>query len=650
MKRPLDLLARVSASLVVFAALGLTQACSTSKPGDKSHPSPTSSTSKTTGTMLDGEVSNALKAFPDAKVLASRRGVPTFVRASFGVVSRKVTTNDEVLRKTLVKLAPVFKLTADSLVLAGVKPDITGGSHAHYNQKKNGLPVVGGELVLHLDARGKVYAASGTARDGETLTATAKVDAAFAESVATNAVSAVSGQSTPARLVYRQPADGAMRLAWEVDVMATDNLTVHELVYVDALDGVLVERISQNSDALVRSVHTVDNQVVTKVSQIPGKLLRSEGGPASADDIANENYERLGQVHGCLKKLFDRDSYDGKGGKLVSAVHALFASGEIVTPNNAQWLGAPYNQMLYGDGDEDRFTNLAKSFDVSAHEIGHGVTKSEANLEYANESGALNESMSDTFAALCDYDQTKSLPAAWKMGESVFTPEKDGDALRYMDDPTKDGQSFDYYPERYTGTGDHGGVHLNSGIANLAFVLVSQGGQHPRGKTNIAVKGIGIDKAGMVFYRALTTYMTATTDFMGARAATAQAAKDLFGATAEASVQSAWDAVGVPRPAGEEPAPDMPAPDQDPQPQDPKDPQPDPQDPPAPGDEPAEENPFGCCVDDQCYSCPSQDAMNRCMGTDLFGCLSNCTSMMCVIGCVDQAENADHDPSECTAN
>jgi vibriolysin len=121
-----------------------------------------------------------------------------------------------------------------------------------------------------------------------------------------------------------------------------------------------------------------------------------------------------------------------------------------------------------------------------------------------------------------------------------------------MNDPIADGSSYDYYPTRYTGTGDYGGVHLNSGIANLAFKLMVTGGTHPRGKTTVNVTALNansftsIDMAAKIWYRALTVYMTSSTNFAGARTATANAATDLYGATAAAAVHLAWDAVGVP--------------------------------------------------------------------------------------------------------
>jgi vibriolysin len=210
---------------------------------------------------------------------------------------------------------------------------------------------------------------------------------------------------------------------------------------------------------------------------------------------------------------------------------------------NAFWNGS---QMVYGDGDGSTSAPLSRSFDVAAHELTHAVTSASSKLVYQNESGALNEAMSDIFAAICEARRDGGVSAnTWKIGEEVWTPGTAGDALRYMNDPIADGQSKDYYPTRYTGSQDNGGVHLNSGIANLAFKLLVTGGTHPRSKTTINVPALGMEQAGKIFYRAQTTYFTSSTNFAAARTATANAANDLYGSDAKFAVESAWAAVGV---------------------------------------------------------------------------------------------------------
>jgi vibriolysin len=182
------------------------------------------------------------------------------------------------------------------------------------------------------------------------------------------------------------------------------------------------------------------------------------------------------------------------------------------------------------------------------------VTDTSSDLIYSGESGALNEAMSDVFGASIEAFRDGAVSGnTWKIGEECWTPATAGDALRYMNDPALAGD-YDYYPTRYTGTSDNGGVHWNSGIANLAFKLAVSGGSHPRGKTSTVVPALDADpvlsiqKGAAIFYRANTVYLTPGSTFSEARGATAQAATDLYGATAAAAVNEAWAAVGVAAP------------------------------------------------------------------------------------------------------
>ncbi|MEO7591436.1 MAG: M4 family metallopeptidase, partial [Byssovorax sp.] len=272
---------------------------------------------------------------------------------------------------------------------------------------------------------------------------------------------------------------------------------------------------------------------------LPGTLARTEGQVANADSVVNDNYDRLGTTYDCYLALFNRDSYNGGGAVMKSSVH--YSTNYV----NAYWDG---NQMVYGDGDGVDASNLARSMDVTAHELTHAVTENESNLVYEGESGGLNEAMSDIFGNTCEWYRDGQVVSAntWKVGEDIWTPATAGDALRYMNDPILDGGSLDFWTTS-AGTVD---VHYSSGIANLAFYLLSQGGLHPRGKSTVNVTGIGIAKAAQIFYRANRDIMTSISDFAAAKAATEQAAVQLgYTAAEQASVTAAWKAVGVGIPA-----------------------------------------------------------------------------------------------------
>jgi vibriolysin len=323
-----------------------------------------------------------------------------------------------------------------------------------------------------------------------------------------------------------------MDLVYLVDVAAVrrDGLPVRDTVLVSAVDGSIVERIPHIHTARNREMHDAGHG-----STLPGPTVRTEGGPATSDPVVNTNYDLLGSTYACYQQLFGRDSYDNAGAKLVSTVHYR------VNYNNAFWNGS---QMAYGDGDGVTFSNLANSMDVTAHELTHAVTSKTSKLVYSGASGGLNEAMSDIFGNVCEWHRDGQVVSAdtWKVGEDIWTPGTGGDALRYMNTPRADGSSLDWYPDFYPSID----VHYSSGIANLAFYLLSQGGSHPRGKTSTVMTGIGVAKAAQVFYRANAFIMTSNTNFHGAKTATEQAAIQLGYSLAErAAVTAAWQSVGV---------------------------------------------------------------------------------------------------------
>ena len=173
----------------------------------------------------------------------------------------------------------------------------------------------------------------------------------------------------------------------------------------------------------------------------------------------------------------------------------------------------------------------------------HGVTSATAALIFDNQSGGLNEAMSDIFGTMVEFfavAQGANKTPNYHIGEDIYTPGTPGDALRYMHNPTLDGHSID----TFANYNDNVDVHYSSGIANNAFFLLAEGGTHRLGGV---VTGIGRSAAERIFYRALTVYMTPSETFSQARAHTRQAAIDLFGPTSQQvlSVGQAWSAVGV---------------------------------------------------------------------------------------------------------
>ena len=197
--------------------------------------------------------------------------------------------------------------------------------------------------------------------------------------------------------------------------------------------------------------------------------------------------------------------------------------------------------MTYGDGDGVQSSALV-TVDVAGHEMTHGLTSVTAGLIYTGQSGGLNESMSDIFGTAVEFyaaaNGGEGVPDYW-VGEDCWTPPRPNDALRYMDEPTRDGRSIDH-ASRYLPVMD---VHYSSGVSNNVFYLASEGGTNKT--SNTTVQGIGREKAEAIFYLALTEYMTPWTRWSQARGYTVQAATDLYGQPEADGMASAWQACGV---------------------------------------------------------------------------------------------------------
>jgi Zn-dependent metalloprotease len=472
----------------------------------------------------------------------------------------------DALASVLPAIAGALRVPAADLRPVASSRDDIGMTHVRLAQHKNGMRVVGGEVTLHIGADGVVRSVTSSARD-RALDASPAISAAAAAQLAVSntstaaattatiaittaaATTATIAAAAATELVYVVSArDHDLHLAWQVRVVSLPGAPLlDDLVYVDALTGAVVDRHPQIHPVLARTIRDGQGHTYPPVTST---VIGTEGNPPASDTIGRAAYDNTGITYDCYQSLFGRNSYDGNGAPLTSVVHTEFALGG--GPNNAIWDGQA-RQMAYGDGDGDLLGPLAYALDVTAHELTHAVTDATADLVYMGESGALNEAMSDILGAVCEAwaSPTPSpIPdKTWLVGEDVFTPSVDGDALRYMSNPTLDGQSRDYYPERYMGPGDNEGVHLNSGIANLAFYLLVAGGHHPRNKTTLTVPAIGMDKARQIFYRALTQgYFTPSTQFTPARGATELVALERYDAATRDAVSAAWAAVGVPAP------------------------------------------------------------------------------------------------------
>lgn len=457
---------------------------------------------------------------------------PAFVNGYLGTVNAASKAGLRAAAKSALEGILIEHFGADGnedMIATKVYEDKVGGLHVRFEQKLNGLPVAGAGMVLHAGADGSITAVNGDFVPGGDLPSHPSLGAV----AAFNQADIDGTRIGKPELSYVLGSGGHGHLAWKASFEYVDAAgPQRDEVFVDTITGKVAARHPQIK--YDRALDTQDCNQKTRrcrsVSVSPNTINTGDLAIDAAHNFAIATYDYYSNIHG-------RDSIDGAGMPLVSRVHYSR------NYNNAFWDGT---QMTYGDGDGVTFDPLSLDADVVAHELTHGVTERTSGLIYRNQSGALNEAWSDIFGAMVDRQAGGATgDDIWLIGEDIYTPGTSGDALRNMADPAEFGD-FDYYPGRYTGTSDNGGVHWNSGIANLAFQLLVDGGTHPRGKTSVAVSSIGFDAAADIFYAANAFCLTPSSDFAAARDCTAYFAGELYTSQEESAVHAAWDAVGVP--------------------------------------------------------------------------------------------------------
>jgi Zn-dependent metalloprotease len=341
--------------------------------------------------------------------------------------------------------------------------------------------------------------------------------------------------AVPPHVLDRIARNGnADQRSWALTTMSLDasqrSIRVQNALLRAQTKGAVLPRLSP----VVLPKRTIGD--ASGVETLPGGTVRGEGAPPVGDVAVNEAYDGLGATFDFYLDVFDRDSIDDEGMALLATVHY----GDHY--DNAFWNG---RQMVFGNGDGELFNRFTISLDVIGHELTHGVTEDEAQLMYLNQSGALNESMSDVFGSLVkQYLRKQSASEAdWLIGEGLLAPGVHGVALRSMKDP---GTAYDdpilgddiqpAHMDHYVRTTqDNGGVHINSGIPNKAFYLVAT-----------ALGGFAWEKAGRIWYDALRApQLRPNASFRAFAAITVRQAQVLFGASEVEAVTDAWRSVGV---------------------------------------------------------------------------------------------------------
>jgi len=466
--------------------------------------------------------------------------------------------------------------------------DEIGFVHYRYQQMFNGIPVEGTMFILH-SKNGKIISMNGELFNNISLGKYPSLNEQAALNYALSDVNAsLYKWQIPAEenhlkseqknltatyfpkgeLVYVSVNGNLLlenlRLAWKFDIYAQEPMS-RNYVYVDAVTGEIINKVDR-----IRTIDTNGTAITAYSGSRPivadsfsGSFRLREvgrgGGINTFNMLTGTNYanavdftdadniwnnvnaakdQYATDAHWGSEMTYDyylirhnRNSVDDAGFTLNSYVHYS------TNYNNAFWDGT---RMTYGDGGTTYgpFTAL----DITGHEITHGVTENSSNLNYQNESGALNESFSDIFGTAIEFFG-RPTNANWLMGADI------GSALRNMANPNSTGDPDTYHGTNwYFGTADNGGVHTNSNVQNYWFYLLSQGGTGTNDIGNaFNVTGIGIINAASIAYRTNAFYLTPNSQYADARFYSIQSAVDLFGACTQQVIATtnAWYAVGV---------------------------------------------------------------------------------------------------------
>ncbi|MEV4937393.1 M4 family metallopeptidase [Streptomyces zaomyceticus] len=490
----------------------------------------------------------------------------------------------------------------ERLVAKDVLIDAGGSRHVRYDRTYRGLSVIGGDLVVHLTEDGTItgsdLAHQGAIRiAGTTPKLTAADASAKAVKHAKHVKKAKAGSKDSALVVYAVGKIPVLAYRSTVTGEGETGPTSRQAVIVDATTGAPLDQYELHQSVTGTGNGVTVGQVSIETTQTAGGYTLTDaahggtivydsynspqsnprqnarafskatnswgnGTASSRESAAVDASYGLAKTWDYYKDSFNRSGIrnDGRGARAY--VHVDNSLVNAFYDDNCFC-------MYFGDGSSQNGNTPVTAVDVAGHEMSHGVTSATANLTYSGESGGLNEATSDIFGTMVEfYANNAGDPGDYYIGEKL---NMSGGSLRRMDNPAADGRSLSCWN---SGAGSVD-VHLSSGIGNHFFYLAAEGtgaktigGRSHTGTpcNNDTFAGIGKDKAAAVWYRALTTYMTSTTNYAGARTATLQAAADLYGANSQERylVSKAWAAVSVgtalPDPGTPTPSPSTPTP------------------------------------------------------------------------------------------
>lgn len=467
-----------------------------------------------------------------------------------------------------------------------------GRSHERLQQWHRGVPVVGADVTRQLE-NGLTLSIFGTLFLDIDVDPTPTLEAHDARAIVERRSGGrVSSHDGPSLGVL--PLDGGgYALSWQARARSGTDV---RLVFVDAMTGATLLEYSDlraqqptargrgvlgdakplNVSPLAGRLAAIDRQRGAAITtyDMRGDVERTMASVAGASDLGYDDvasatssewsdgavvdaHAYAGLTYDYLLQRFGRRGLDGRDGPIALLVHPASREdwNRLATRLDLYYRGAFWDgrMAVFGEGlpvgmsvDGRAWNYASAGIDIVAHELAHGVSDASSGLLYRGESGALDEAFSDIMATAVEFHSQPAgrgpLLADYLVGEDAVSG-----GLRSLEDPASSG-NLDHYSRRYTGSDENGGVRESSTIASHAYYLAIEGGRNRT--SGLSVNGVGRahrDEIEKAFYRAFVYMLPARATFAAARAATIQAAQDLYGAGSAAAraLAEAWTAVGV---------------------------------------------------------------------------------------------------------
>ncbi|MBN2862498.1 MAG: M4 family metallopeptidase [Bacteroidales bacterium] len=508
-----------------------------------------------------------------------RNSSPVFIERKCSESKSSLLSDEDKFYKFFEDIKATTKISDQrgNFTIAGIRKDEFGITHINAFQRYKGVRIYGSEFSLHISTTNERFTGRIYNIDNEINTIPNFSHEEIIDIIEKDIKSLTIWKDLSAEekqiLHYDYPSPGLVIMkhkgyfALAYDVEIRPNFLEVWRYFIDACTGEILKKYNSTCsdgpatataidlNGISRSLNTyLENgryylmdiaEPMFNFSTQEGMIITLDANNTSTTDLdynivtSNNNtwnipssvsaHYNATTAYRCYYNLFGRNSINGNGGDIISLINV--AEDDGTSMENAFWNGYA---VFYGNGGSN-FKPLAGALDVASHELGHGIVSNTANLEYYGQSGAVNESYADIFGSTVD-----SLD--WYIGEDItMTSFSPSGALRDMADPHNLGSSLNdpywqpkHVSEMYIGEGDNGGVHINNGIGNHAYYLFA---------TSVSSR----KKAATIFYNALTTYLTSTSQFIDFRIAVIQAATDKYGAGSPEAVKAAeaFDAVGI---------------------------------------------------------------------------------------------------------